>query len=311
MAETVSFRFDSTTEGKLDARKWIPDGEIRGIVQIVHGMAEHIERYDEVAKALNKAGYLVVGHNHAGHGANAEIRGYFGERNGWQRLIDDAHRLRETVSPEYPGVPYYILGHSMGSFVVRCYLTQYASGLAGTVISGTGYYGKGLVLAGLALANMECLLGKTKKESGLIDKIAFSGNNKPFEPGKTGVEWLSRDEEQVGKYAADPLCGFLFTAGGYRDMFRGLNRLTRTEDLKKIPTNLPVLFISGKNDPVGAMGQGVSRVFGDYQKAGLSDVRLNLYPDARHELFNELNRQEVYQDLITWLDENKDKQTGV
>ncbi len=304
MPDKISICFDSTDGGKLDTRKWIPDGEIRGIVQIVHGMAEHIDRYDGVAKALNTAGYLVTGHNHAGHGENAGIRGFFGEKNGWQRLIDDAHCLRETVSAEYPGIPYFILGHSMGSFVVRCYLTQYASGLAGSVISGTGYYGKALVLAGLALANIECAFGKTKKESRMIDQIAFSGNNKPFEPGRTGAEWLSRDEEQVDRYVADPLCGFLFTAGGYRDMFRGLNRLTRTDDLKKIPAQLPILFISGERDPVGAMGTGVTRVFDDFKQAGLTDVTLKLYPGARHELFNELNRQEVYQDLTAWLVRN-------
>lgn len=302
MSTVTSFQFESTRGGLLDAKKWIPDGEIRGIVQMVHGMAEHIDRYAGVAEALNASGYLVTGHNHAGHGTGAGIKGYFGEKDGWQRLIDDVHCLREQTAAEYPGVPYFILGHSMGSFVVRCYLTQYASGLAGAVISGTGYYGKGLVLAGLALANMECALGKTKKESPLINNIAFSGNNKPFEPGRTGFEWLTRDEEHVDRYVADPLCGFLFTAGGYRDMFRGLNRLTKTEDLKQIPSDLPILFISGQNDPVGSMGAGVTKVSETFRQAGMKDVTVKLYSEARHELFNELNRAEVYADLAAWLE---------
>ena len=264
-------------------------------------MAEHIDRYDGVAGALTDAGYAVVGHNHLGHGEGTGLKGYFADHDGWQALINDVHRLREQIQQEMPGLPYFVLGHSMGSFVVRCYLTEHAKGLAGAIISGTGYYTPAIVAAGLSLARFECLIGKAKKEAPLIDKIAFSGNNKAFQPSRTPFDWLTRCEDEVDRYVNDPYCGFLFTGAGYRDMFRGLKRLTKTDELKKIGSDLPVLFLSGANDPVGNMGQGVRAVAEDYKAAGIKDVTVLLYPEGRHEMFNEINRNEVYRDLADWI----------
>jgi alpha-beta hydrolase superfamily lysophospholipase len=302
MAAKECFDFPSVKGVPLQARRWIPDGKIRGIIQIVHGMAEHIDRYDHVACALNDAGFLVTGHNHLGHGQSSSLHGFFGAQNGWQALIDDVHSLRTITEKAYPDIPYFLLGHSMGSFVVRCYLTEHADGLAGAVISGTGYYQPPVVRAGLALSNLLCSLGYAKKESPIIDRIAFSSSNKPFAPNRTPFDWLTRDKTEVDKYISDPECGFLFTASGYRDLFRGLMRLTRTEDLKRIPSSLPVLFISGERDPIGAMGNGVRKVSQDFINAKIRNITVHLYPECRHELFNELNRQEVFGDLIDWLE---------
>lgn len=301
MGKRENLSFQSVQHQTLHGMKWIPDGEIRGVVQMVHGMAEHIERYDEVAEYLAEQGFLVAGHNHLGHGEGTPLPGNFGDRNGWQALIDDVHTLRTLVRQEYPDKPYFLLGHSMGSFVVRCYLMEHSEGLAGAILSGTGFFDSGTVSAGLALSNLICLLGGKKKESPLINQVGFSSSNKPFAPNRTDFDWLSRDEKEVDKYVADPWCGFLFTAGGYRDMFRGLKRMSSPADLKAMRMDLPVLFISGEKDPVGSMGTGVKKVAESFRAAGMREVDVRLYPDARHELFHELNRQEVYADLAAWL----------
>ena len=296
--------FRSCTGQKLDRRLWKSEKPVRGVVQLVHGMAEHIDRYDASARALAEAGFVVVGHTHLGHGPQAPMKGHFGDEHGWQNLVDDVHALRTQTQQYYPNVPYFILGHSMGSFVTRCYLIEHSEGLAGAVLSGTGYFSQGTVAAALAASNLACLFGGARKPSPLIDKLAFSSSNKPFAPARTSFDWLSRDEEQVDKYIADPYCGFLFTGAGYREMFRGLKRLNRLEDLKKMNPRMPVLFFSGDHDPVGSMGKGVEKVARQFRQAGMQDVTVHLYEEGRHEMFNEINHHEVEDDLVMWLKEH-------
>ncbi len=294
--------FVSASGQELGCREWKPEGEPKGVVQIVHGMAEHIDRYDGVAEAMTEAGYIVVGHNHMGHGAETPLRGYFGKKDGWQNLEADVQILREETEKKYPGIPYFLLGHSMGSFVVRTYLTKHGEGLAGCVLSGTGYYSKNTARSGIQVAKLEVRRGKEKKESPLIDKIGFQTANKPFAPNRTNFDWLSRDEKEVDLYVADPCCGFLFTAGGYLAFFQGLEQMEDKEALSKIPPDLPILMISGEKDPIGQMGKGVSKVARNLLRAGQLDLSIRLYAGARHELFHELNRQEVFRDLTAWLD---------
>ena len=301
MIQCIPSVLTSAAGPELDARAWMPEEPPRAAVQLVHGMSEHIDRYDAPARYLASQGYLVVGHTHLGHGPRAEIKGYFAREDGWQRLIDDVHALRLRTQKEYPGLPYFILGHSMGSFVTRCYLREHAGGLAGCMLSGTGSVPKGTAVTGEAVSNLICLLGGGQKPSKLINKLGFSSSNKPFAPNRTPFDWLSRDEKEVDKYMADPDCGFVFTASGYRDLFRGLIRLADTTEMRNIPKNLPLLLFSGDHDPVGGMGEGVRQVAEEFRRAGLADVTVKLYPDARHETFNELNRDEVYADLTEWL----------
>ena len=291
----------STAGPALDVRTWLPEGQPRAVVQLVHGISEHIDRYDAPARYLAGQGYLVVGHTHLGHGPKAEIKGFFARENGWQRLIDDVHALRERTQREHPGLPYFILGHSMGSFVVRCYLREHAEGLAGCMLSGTGHVAKSTAATGVIVSSLLCLLGGEKKPSALIDKLGFSSSNKPFAPNRTPFDWLTRDEAEVDRYIADPDCGFVFTASGYRDLFRGLTRLADLAEMRKIPKELPILLFSGDRDPVGGMGDGVRKIAEEFREAGLTDVTLKLYPGGRHESFNELNRDEVYADLAEWL----------
>ncbi len=301
MAAYEKSDFESFTGEPLNKLIWRPEGIPTGVVQLTHGMAEHILRYDSLAQALNDAGFVVVGHNHLGHGETAVTKGFFARKGGWDALISDMHKVRQDTQKEYPGVPYFLLGHSMGSFLARCYLTEHSLGLRGAVLSGTGAFSPAEARMGLLLSRIMILLGRGGRPSKLIDTLAFSSNNKPFSPAKTPFDWLSRDPRKVQAYVDDPLCGFLFTARGYHDLFSGLNRLTRTQDLKAIDINLSVLFLSGSRDPVGKNGIGMKRVADDFRAAGLSDITVKLYPDARHEVFNELNRQEVYGDLANWL----------
>ena len=279
-------------EKPLDWHFWLPEGEPRGIVQLVHGMAEHMKRYDATARALAEQGWLVTGHTHLGHGPQAGRLGYFGPEAGWENLLGDIHAIRLRIQAECPTLPYVILGHSMGSFLTRCYLTRHGQGLSGAVLSGTGYFAPALTHGGLALTALHKLLGLGKRPAPLINRVAMP----------QGVDWLSRDAAVREAYQQDPLCGFCFTACGFRDLFTGLHELNNLDRLKNIPQGLPLYLFSGDADPVGQMGQGVQTVAEQYRQAGLNNITLRLYPGGRHEMLNETNRQEVWQDLIQWLE---------
>ena len=284
----------------LETALWTPEGEVRAVVQILHGMAEHIARYDRLARALCARGYAVAGHDHRGHGQKCpeDKIGYCADQNGWSKVVGDAHQETLLLKNRFPGKKLILLGHSMGSFLAREYVLRYGGDISALVLSGTGYYGKALCAAGGFLAK----LCPPKKPSKLVDSIAFSANNKPFKPARTGFDWLSRDEKEVDKYVADARCGFIFTARAFGDFFGGLKDLTKTERLAAIDPALPILIISGDNDPVGGMGAGVKSVYDEYKRAGLKHVTMKLYPGARHEIFNETNRDEVTNDLADWLD---------
>jgi alpha-beta hydrolase superfamily lysophospholipase len=292
--------FPSVTGAQLDKRVWLPEGTPRGVVQVVHGMAEHIDRYDETAKRLNEAGIVVVGHNHLGHGARAVLPGWFADQDGWGALVRDVHALRQQTQAKYPGLPYFLLGHSMGSFITRTYAQRYEQGLAGVVLSGTGHFDPLLLNAGLLLANLQCLFGMAKKPSKLLDNMSFGSYNNGFAPARTAFDWLSTNTENVDRYVADPLCGFIFTAGGYRDLFRGLRHLY-PKNLAKMDKSVPVRLFSGACDPVGACGEGVKTTVRELTEAGVADVTYQLYEGGRHEMLNELQRAQVVDDLIGWL----------
>ena len=279
---------------------WPASGTPRAIVQLVHGMAEHIRRYEDTALALNAAGFTVVGHTHLGHGENARIKGYFGASRGWDALIEDVHALRQETQKAFPGVPYFLLGHSMGSFVVRGYCLKYEAGLSGVILSGTGHYAPAIVTAGSLIAGIQCALGMAQKPSHLLEKISSGGNCKGYPDVQTPFDWLSRDRSVVKRYIDDPLCGFTFTAAGYRAMFDGLSRLYPAK-LSAMRPDIPICLLSGDKDPVGSNGAGVEQVARELRAAGVKDVTVTLYPEGRHEMFNELNRQQVWEDLAAWI----------
>lgn len=301
MTTTHRDTFPSVTGQPLDRQRWLPEGAPRGVVQLVHGMAEHIGRYDALGQALAQAGYLAVGHTHLGHGPRAELPGFFGDEQGWEHLLADVHRLRLEMERAYPGVPYYLLGHSMGSFLVRCYVKDHGAGLRGAILSGTGWFGAPALKAALGLTGLLCALGQARKPALLVDRLAFGASNRPFAPNRTPFDWLSRDDGEVDAYIADPCCGFPFTARGYQDMFRGLDSLRDLPSLGRIPKELPFLLLSGDQDPVGAMGAGVARVADALRQAGVREVEVRLFPGGRHEMFHETNAADAFDALIAWL----------
>ncbi len=279
------------------------DGAPKMLLQIAHGMAEHLERYEAFAEVLCKNGIAVYINDHLGHGqsitAESEL-GFFGEKDGWKNFVEDCHELTLIAKKENPGVPLVFFGHSMGSFVARAYSLKYASDIKGAIYCGTAGPNPAAG-AGIALTNLIIKLKGTHHRSKLIDKVGFGAYNKKFE-GRTPFDWLSRDNDQVDKYIADDLCGYLFTACGYRDLFSILSYVSSDEWFKGLDKELPVLIISGAMDPVGDYSKGINTVYTNLCHNGKKNIQKILYPEARHEILNESACFDtVCTDVIAWI----------
>lgn len=299
------FHFPSCDkETTIHGVEWIPEGKPVAVLQMCHGMTEYILRYDEFATYLAHRGIYVVGHDHLGHGQSvldADHLGYFHENDGNQCLIGDIHKVRKWAQKNHPGIPYFILGHSMGSFLVRQYLTMYSEGLSGAIIMGTGEHNRIELEIGQVLCRLMAKLKGWKFRSFLVNHIACGSFNQKFKPAETGVEWLSRNKENCRKFIHDPYCTFVFSVNAYYYMFEGMKVLERKDSVNKIPKDLPVFFVSGEDDPVGNFGKSVRKVCQKYRDAGIKDVDIKLYRDDRHEILNEVDRMMVYEDLYLWL----------
>ncbi len=306
MIQKEDFYFDSREQGqRIHAVKWVPDVEKPFcILQIVHGMAEHIERYDGFARFLAEKGILVVGDDHLGHGKSVKEGGkygYFCENDAANVLVRDEHRLKKIIQEKQRGVPYLILGHSMGSFILGNYLFRYGTGVEGAIIVGTGAQSKGTLFAARALTAIQKLFCGSGHVSKLLDKAAFGSYNKRFEPARTKFDWLSREESNVDRYIADPMCGFVFTVNGFATLFKLIYNCGDEEKLSKMPKNLPVMLISGADDPVGDYGRSIEKVYRSYLEHGMLNVQMKLYEGDRHELLNETDREQVYGDIYRWI----------
>ncbi len=269
-------------------------------------MVEYIGRYDEFATYLSERGFLVVGHDHLGHGYTVDSEeelGFFGEPDGNKYVITDIHALRRKTAKEYPDVPYFMLGHSMGSFLLRQYLTMRSEGLAGAIIMGTGDVPAPALNAGQATCRAIASRKGWNYRSELVNQMGIGSYNKQFEPSESTKDWVTSDDAKRAAYEADPLCSFTFTVNGYYQMFEGMKTLTKKGAAEKINKDLPIFFVSGALDPVGSNGEGVFKVFKKYDNAGIHDVNFKLYVDDRHEILNETDRQNVYQDLYEWMKE--------
>lgn len=305
MVKKEEFTFDSRDgQSKIHAVRWVPEGKVVCILQIVHGMAEYIERYEDLAQYLGERGVLVTGDDHLGHGksvAENGVYGYFCEQDPATVIVRDVHRLKKLTQEEYPGVPYVILGHSMGSFILRNYLFRYGTGIQGAIVCGTGSQPQALVkFSRMVVALQGAFLGQ-KHVDKMMDKMAFGSYNKRIENPRTAFDWLCTDESVVDAYVKDKLCGFIFTVNGFRTLFTLLDRLNQEENINAMPKTLPIHFISGDMDPVGNYGKGVRKAYADFEKAGMERISLKLYPGGRHELLNETNRKQVYEDLYPWI----------
>ena len=300
-----SFTIPSNGIGQLHCCRWMPEGDPKAVLQIVHGIAEYIERYDDFAGVLNGLGYVVVAEDHMGHGqtVGAEgTQGYF--EGGWFTAVSDSYALLRKTKAEYPQIPYVLFGHSMGSFMARTILEVYPdSGIAAAVICGTGWQPRAILPGAIGICQLACKKVGEKNTSDTLQNMVFGGYNKRVEHPRTEFDWLTRDAKVVDAYIAHPSCGFTATTGLLRDLLTGIRFIEQKQNLAKMNKDLPVLFIAGGDDPVGNYGKGVTRAAEEFRKAGMKHVACRLFPLGRHEILNEINRREVYDFTAKWLGE--------
>lgn len=283
----------------------------RGIIQISHGMCEYIERYEHFADYLTSHGYIVCGNDHLGHGGSvksADDLGYFAPKDGWSCLVNDLHRLTVLMKKKYPSLPYFMIGHSMGSFAARMYITRYPDELSAAVIMGTGD-DKALSEIGVRAARSVVKLKGERFRSEKLNTLVFGLYNERIPDRQTVFDWLSHDKEAVKKYIGDEKSNFIFTASGFVDLTTLLRRVSSSDWVKKVPKKLPILFAAGTGDPVGNYGKGVINVYEKLINAGCN-IDIKLYHDARHELVNETIKEIVFDDILTWIDRKNDGHTG-
>ena len=295
---------------KIRLRIWTPEKDPKGTIQIAHGLAGHCERFDGLARALAEGGLAVLANDHLGHGKSVNAPsdlGYFAGRDGWMKVLRDMRTVYEQTCDRFPGLPRFLLGHSMGSFLVRTYMFTWPKDFDGVVLAGTAHQRRALLLAGRVLS--EALAAASPRGRGaFLNGIVSANYNRAFRPARTGYDWLTRDEASVDGFLRDPLCGFVCTNRLYADMMQGLLMITSRKNMKRMEKDLPVLFYSGTMDPVGENGVGVMRAARAFRKAGMTDVTVRLYEGGRHEMHNEINRQEVFEDLLSWISDKIENQ---
>jgi alpha-beta hydrolase superfamily lysophospholipase len=297
--------FYSSSDGKsrIHAMEWVPE-EVKpvAVLQIAHGVAEYIGRYDAFARYLADQGIVVVGNDHLGHGQSTTATPvFFGQQDGWTHVVDDIYGLHQRVKKNYPHLPYFLMGHSMGSFLARTYLIRYPGTVDGAIIMGTGWQSGTVVTAGSVVGKCEANRLGRNGVSPLVNHLGFGPYNKPFAPNRTEFDWLSADTDNVDRYIANPLCGQPTTVGLFLDMLEGFKFNQNPKNLARMDKDMPVLFISGANDPVGEAGKGVRRSCDAFKAAGMKKVSLKLYDGLRHEILNEQEKETVYADLYQWL----------
>ena len=299
------FWYDSKGAGKIHGCRWTPDGEVKAVLQIAHGIAEFVERYDDFANYLTGLGFVVVAEDHMGHGQSINgdgIQGYF--HGGWFAAVADSVHLMKQTQEEYPGVPYILFGHSMGSFMARTILCKYPdSGIAAAVICGTGWQPAFALPALIKVVEGICQKTGETNPSEMLQGMIFGSYNKKVEHPRTPYDWLTRESAIVDAYIAHPLCGFTASCGLLREMLKGICYIEQPQNLALMRKDLPVFFIAGGDDPVGPYGKGVQKAAEAFRKAGMQDVSVKIYPLARHEILNEINREEVYRNVSDWITE--------
>lgn len=291
------------SKNNLNVIIWETEKEPIGVLQIVHGMAEYIDRYDNFAKYMAEQGFNVIGHDHLGHGHSVSDErdyGFFAEENGDKIIIEDMHSITQYAREKWEELPNFILGHSMGSFCLRQYLTKYSNDVFGAIIMGTGWIPSTAALLGKTIATNTCKSKGSHTVNPLLIKLTLEPYNKPFAPARTNCDWLSRDEKQVDLYVNDKLCGFDFTAGAYKDFFTVLEKIAKNRQLIGMRKSLPILITSGSVDPVGGK-KACEKLNAQYKRCGIDDVTLKLWENDRHEILNELDKSDVYDYICTWL----------
>ena len=299
-----TFWLTANDHTRLYVNQWMPDIPPRAVVMLSHGMAEHGGRYARLAQALCAAGLGVYALDQRGHGRTAEAGtvGLYAETDGWNKVVGDLASLNQHIGQQHPGLPIILLGHSMGSYISQAYLLHHSASLHGAILSGSNFQPVALYRAAQIIARIERARQGLRGRSALIDFLSFGSFNKAFKPNRTAFDWLSRDPVEVDNYINDPLCGFRCTNQLWIDLLGGLQQISKVSNLAQIDPGLPILVMGGDRDPVSE-GKRLKHLAHALREAGCQDVQLTLYPQARHEVFNETNRDEVTADLLTWLDQ--------
>jgi len=301
-----SFEFESVDGKKIYVKKWMPETTAKGVLQISHGMAEHVERYNEFAEYLTNNGFIVYANDHRGHGQTAEPDklGFFTSKNGWKLVIDDVRKLSEIIKEQNPDLPLFLLGHSMGSLIARANVMMCKPIIDGVIFSGTSAAGGAIVGVGKMISSFQGLFKGKTKPSKLMTGMTFKGYNDPFKPTKTPFDWLSSDYDRNKNYWDDKFCGFVCPNRFFFDLLSVIQYINKPQNIKNIPVDLPIYFYSGAMDPVGQFGKDVPIIYNKYKDLGVKDIKIKLYDGGRHEMLNETNRQEVYADVLEWLNQH-------
>ncbi len=295
-----SFKLKASDGKEVHCYQWIPDTPIAAI-HIAHGMGEHAARYDWVATRLNEQGYAVYANDHRGHGeTDRDQLGYMGG-DGWNRVLADAYEINRHIKSQHPNLPLVLMGHSMGSMLSQQYITRYGNSIDALVLSGSPGFKKGSRISSW-ITRFEAWRVGSENISGVLQNMLFGGNNKPFDgPDATGYEWLSRDKNEVQKYIDDELCGFVLATGSLINLFAGAGAAQNKECIAMIPRSLPMFIFAGSDDPVHGEQEDINRMVSAYHEHGVEQLDFKFYLGGRHEMFNETNKEEVMQDLLTWL----------
>ena len=290
--------------------EWMPDGQPTAVLQIAHGVTEHILRYEELAQYLTERGIVVVGNDHIGHGtsiANEAKPMYFGPEGSWDWVVEDIKTCVNLNKNQFPDKPYYILGFSLGSFAARTYLIKYPGTVDGAIIVGTGQTPHLQIALAKFMANKEAKKVGEDNTSPVIKKLTFETYNKIFAPNKTEYDWLCAREESLDKYIKDPLRGDSMSAGLFREMLSGMDFTANYKNIQKMDKNIPILFLSGDKDPVGEQGKGVKKAYESFKKSGIKDVEMKLYSDLRHDILHEDSRSQIFEDIYIWIKEKMNR----
>ena len=299
--QTETFELPAPDHHLIRGAHWKPAANAVGVIQVFHGLGEHHSRYGRFAAEATARGLAVIAHDHRGHGKHAEELGYFADRDGWQRLSDDGLLLNDMIGDQYPGVPIVLLGHSMGSYIAQYFSLQHDYRLTALILSASTWPTKMKLIPGKILAHIESWRLGVRGKSALLDKLGFGDFNKPFAPARTEFDWLSRDTAEVDAYINDPLCGGPYSCGLWIDLLGGLKLIASDRELRRIRSDLPILLTGGAEDPVGGQ-KGISDLALHYAKSGHSCLSTKIYPEGRHEMLNETNRDEFSKDVLDWIE---------
>ncbi len=300
--------FYQSKDGKntVHAVIWRPEGVARGVVQLIHGMSEYAERYAPFARFLTDNGFIVCADDHLGHGKSVKDKsdlGYFNDRRDYSITVEDIHELKKLVQAQTGELPWVVMGHSMGSFFCRKYISVYGNEFRGAIIMGSGFKSKITLNSALFLVRLNAFFCGWRNRSRFIKNLAFGSYNKKFKPSRTANDWLSKNPENVDAYGADELCGFDFTNNGYFILFSIIKQACSKKVIKSVPKELPVYFVAGEKDPVGDYGKGVVKAANKFHRAGVQHVEVTLYDDCRHEILNDDCKEQVCEDLLAFIED--------